>query len=699
MGYIIAKFQEKIFFSRKEGEVVKNDFCFSFYKISDSVNKQDFSNNVESVYPKVYIQGLEQLFDDDGSIGYEMENFANALNASNEDWSVSYVDTETYGKCIVITCSANKLDDTFTVNFQVPYRYEFSSKFDDKASIGITIHFDDFNTLCPDLSQNITQQYIITALELPYVDDFAVIDSQKKRVKTVPKGECVEITWKKKAENKTSVSLCNENGELITNVFAHKVQVNEDRKFTLNLEKDGQTISLPVPINQISPVEVVVYNQDGERWWHNGDSDTNKIARITWSGKNIEKCDVSLCDKNGVVVAKESPYIYRFDKYGSNLFTLKIERDDCVITKVIPVGYRGWVMDDEFKNKKNNIYDLYYNYFCNRAEKIFNLYKEKKDVVDLTKNLVNYFTKDYFSFLLNEKEYPLHDEKGSNLFFFTNCYPLKNKKVGFLFYIHPKIWFFDSVFLKNEMCNLWNVAKSYDNHPTWNDIKCYKTSSISRLNLLCVCYTFNDHISIREYDIRNAQWRVEYVIEKEKFDKYANKDKDGEFLFCQGGPGNISIYAVYQHAIYYFENIPSNGDIKEPRLKFTLPEEVNEANIVSISYNEDCCEKLAILCDNNYVYLRFEDNFFNPRNISIYLEHVKNSKDILLYDEFTVIVDGHVIEFDSKGKISHQEETMFSPKQTIENPENMFFGINNDKKNINALTWDQKGKNLWKYKR
>ncbi len=690
MGYIIAKFQEKIFFSRKEGEVVKNDFCFSFYKISDSVNKQDFSNNVESVYPKVYIQGLEQLFDDDGSIGYEMENFANALNASNEDWSVSYVDTKTYGKCIVITCSANKLDDTFTVNFQVPYRYEFSSKFDDKASIGITIHFDDFNTLCPDLSQNITQQYIITAIELPYVDDFAVIDSQKKRVKTVPKGECVEITWMKKAENKTSVSLCNEKGELVTNVFAHKVQVNEDRKFTLNLEKDGQTISLPLPINQISPIEVVVYNQDGERWWHNGISDTNKIARITWSGENIEKCDVSLCDKNGVVVAKESPYIYRYDKYGNNLFTLKIERDDYVVTKIIQVNDQKWVMDWDYRSCKQE-------WITNLTYHSIDEFKKSNNVINLTKSLIEGFTCIYPTFIGTKEYHPLPDEKGSNLFFYTTY-----GQGGFLIYIHPDIWFFNSIYNNNyDKANInysWKNLSSYDTSLDWKDIKCYKTSAFSNDRFL-ICHTLNDRIVIRLYNTSDKTWGHEITIEKDNFDKYADKDKDGEFLFCQ--IVNLSangLYAVYQHAIYYYRfDYYGYESLGEPPLKWTMPEEAKEANIVSISNSSDY-ELLAILCDNNYVYKRWEDKA-PLDNGSIYLEHIKNPKDVLIYDENTVIVDGYVIEINDKGNIRNLGDNIFSPKQTIENPENMFFGINNDKKNINALTWDQKGKNLWKYNR
>ena len=345
MGNIIAKFQEKIFFSRKEGEVVKNDFCFSFYKISDSVNKQDFSNNIESVYPKVYIQGLEQLFDDDGSIGYEMENFANALNASNEDWSVSYVDTETYGKCIVITCSANKLDDTFTVNFQVPYKYEFSSKFKDKKAISIITHFDDFNTLCPDIPQNITQQYFITAIELPYIDDFAVIDSKGNRVRTVPKGELVEITWSVGNTNNTSASLCDERGNIVANAPSYKVQINEDRWFTLNLEKDGRIVSQILPVNQISAVEIAVFNSYGKRVSSIYKGDT---ARIELFEKDEKNCILTLymCE-NEIDTKMTPPYKVKIDK--DTKFKLEQKKDDCVAIQEFTIYSTQW--------KKTSIYN------------------------------------------------------------------------------------------------------------------------------------------------------------------------------------------------------------------------------------------------------------------------------------------------------------------------------------------------------
>lgn len=689
MGIATAKFSDGIYFTNQKGRREKNDFYINFFvsgKLKDNTIKKD-------KFVHAYILGLERLFKNDDSLGTTMENFAKAFNKNgNDGCEVAYESNTPYGNALVVSFASDIIKENMSVTIQLSEKYEFTAEFKDKDAIRIVVHFDDFNVFFDDLPQNIPQEHVIIANELAYVDDFAAIDSKRNRVKTVLKGEWVEISWSVGNVEKVSASLSDENGVVVANEPSYKEQINEDRKFTLNLEKDGHIVTQILSVNQISPVEVVVYNEDGERWWYNGDPSTNNIERITWSGKNIEKCDVSLYDENGVVVAKESPYIYRVNQYKSSgkLFTLKIERDDCVITKKIPVGEQKWVMD-------TNYFKLKHEWFKHLTINFFDEFNKSKNVIDLKNSLIDgfkltdRFTRIYPTFW---GYHPLPDEKGSNLFFYTTY-----GQGGFLIYIHPDIWFFDTFFGENKINYLWKKLSSYDKAPKWNDIKCYKTSACSNDKFL-ICITLKDRIAIRRYKTYNNPWDHEITIEKKIFDKYADKDKDGEFLFCQTSSSSNGLYAVYQHAIYWYSfNYDGYESLHEPSLKWTMPEDAKEANIVSISNCGDC-GRLAILCDNNYVYKRWEDKApHSLDNGSIYLEHIKNPKDIILYDSNTIIVDGYVIKFDENGSISNQDDAFFSPKQTIEYPENMFFGIYSDqnKKTTKALTWDQKGKNFWSY--
>lgn len=336
MGQVIAKFPESIFFSNKKGEKTKNDFFFSIYK-NHEPDKKKINDTKEKKYPQIYILGLEQLFKNDESIGITMDHFAKSFHSNGDDnWSVTYGDSP-YGNCLTVTCVADKLNDSFNVSFQLSCLYEFSAKFKDKEAIGLTVYFDDFDVLCPDLEKNIVQNYIVTANELAYVDDTAII-CNGARVKTVPHGEKAYITWSGGNVEKCNFSLYNENGDLVANTPSYEVTINEDRKFLLKLEKDGHIIFQRMPVNERGYVnEFAILDSKGNivDFVHKGET-----VKVIWSGGNLSKCEASLCDESGNVVAKESPYEVTINE--DKKFTLILKKDGEETTQTLSIFCTLW---------------------------------------------------------------------------------------------------------------------------------------------------------------------------------------------------------------------------------------------------------------------------------------------------------------------------------------------------------------------
>ena len=599
---------------------------------------------------------------------------------------------------LTFSCNENPLfTPNYTVGFELSTKCTFRKSLINNEPIILEVLFKNFDSIFDGLDNEINASYTIHAKEVPYVENVAVLNSEGKEVKTVLKGEYVTITWTVDNDNKTSVFLCDESGNTVTTVPPYKVQINEDRRFTLKLEKDGRTVFLPVPVNQISPVEIAVLDENGNRWGYDGNPKTNNIATITWSGDNIEKCVVSLCDQNGVVVATKSPSRFEYT-YDEKIYTLKIERDDCIITESIPICfYTRWKMDDEFSSYTKGPINLYK--FSGWRKDYFIEYKKNNNIGELIEKISEKLLNQHFKYLNQKEILPTPDNKGTNLFFYGEYACERESYPGFFIYIHPNIWFFNTSKAFKEYLHClysWWRIKHYNNYPHWNDFKCYKTSNTINRSALRICYTFDDRITIRDFNYGIPQWGDEITIEKNNFDKFADKHKDGEFLFCQGANNCYNmIYAVYQHAVYvrnFFYG--TKNPLSEDYHKITLPKEAKGANIISISNYDE--KYLAILCDNNYVYVLEPDDIATSFK-SLHLDYLKTPKDILFLKENTIIVDGHVIEFNGHGCIKNIIESSFSPKQTIDVPENMFFGIYRDEY-IKALTWDHKKRTFWQYK-
>lgn len=699
MSTIQASFPENIFFSSQENYKELSDFFFSVHINCDKLKTETPEN-----LPIIQIKGIKKFFYTNAikkhtqSISMRfcdtLDNFIADFMPIGEDnnWSrppdyIASSDTLTF------SCNENPLfTPNYTVGFELSTKCTFRKSLINNEPIILEVLFKNFDSIFDGLDNEINASYTIYAKEVPYVENVAVLNSEGKEVKTVLKGEYVTITWTVDNDNKTSVFLCDEIGNTVTTVPPYKVQINEDRRFTLKLEKDGRTVSLPVPVNQISPVEIAVLNENGNRWRYDGDR--NDIAIITWSGDNIEKCTVSLCDKKGVVVATKSPYRLE-DAPHRKIYTLKIERDDCIITESIPICNCGWEIDSAFRAYTEDPTNFYP--FSKWTKDYFIEYKKNNNIEDLIKKIFAKLLNQHFKHLNQKEILPIPDNKGTNLFFYGDYAYERESYPGFFIYIHPNIWFYSTLKEYLHYKYSWRPIKHYDNHPNWNDFKCYKTSkTFNRRAALRICYTFDDRITIRDFYYNIPQWGDEITIEKNNFDKFADKHKDGEFLFCQGVNNRYNmIYAVYQHAVYLYELNYSTKNLGKNYHKFTLPKEAKGANIISIS-NDNVKDDLAILCDNNYVYVLEPDEIATSFK-SLHLDYIKTPKDILFLEKNTIIVDGHVIEFNDNGCIKNIIESSFSPKQTIDVPENMFFGIDN-RGSIKALTWDHKKRTFWQYK-
>ena len=239
MGIATAKFSEGFYFSINKECREKNDFYFNIF-VNGNPQKRD---DKEQKHPHIYILGLERLFKKDETFGMTMDHFAKAFNSKGDDnWNISYGDSP-YGKCIIIDCLADNIKDNLSVAFQLSYRYEFTADFQDKEPFGITIHFDDFDSLYSDIDNRIEQNSIITAYEKPYIEEFEVLNFKGDKVNAIPDGEFGEISWSFGNVEKIFASLCDETGIEVANTPPYRVKIDKDRMFKLFVEKNGCTIS------------------------------------------------------------------------------------------------------------------------------------------------------------------------------------------------------------------------------------------------------------------------------------------------------------------------------------------------------------------------------------------------------------------------------------------------------------------------
>ena len=236
---------------------------------------------------KVYIKGLERLFDDDSSSGSMMDIFAKSFHTNgNDEWSVSYGHFgQSDEKCLEIVCNASELEENFSVDFLLSREFEFNAKFKDEESIVLTVIFENFDIFFPDIENSVTANYFVIAKEMPYIEEFIALDPDGNKVYEVYKGKTVEITWSVGNIEKVSTSLCDENGEVLSNVAPYSVTIDRDRRYTLKAEKNGQVITKTLNIglkifNFPSDVEFFAVDKKGRR---TNAVFKNDYVKIKWS--------------------------------------------------------------------------------------------------------------------------------------------------------------------------------------------------------------------------------------------------------------------------------------------------------------------------------------------------------------------------------------------------------------------------------
>ena len=674
MSIIQASFPENIFFSSQENHTELCDFVFSIHINAKLKEKKDKDQSEENL-PIVYIGGLSKLFPkveenpENKKSDSSLKNFIRDLRVIGNDnnWSIKYNDK--YDLLKLKCKTEHSFTDKYTVGFELPQECEFSKELENNEPIPLDVTFINFDSIFDGLANETVASYTIYAKEVPYVEEFyACLGSEGKKVKTVPKGEWVKITWSVRNAPKASAFLCDESGTVICNkeekpvMSPYNVQINEDRRFKLFVEKDGHRASQILTVNQISPIEVAVFNSHGEQTEIFNIED---MATIKWSGENIEKCTVSLCDEDGTVVAKQSPHQLRTKE--TQKFNLKLEREDCVVSKEFWIYRTEW----RIRKREQNIPSID---FCDVGTKGDNRF---------------------------------WSSRWGNIFL---CYVDKlDGTIPYILEYNPDKYGIQ--LSKYSVCNF---------PPDVDKVKCYRTCYLCNIEteseIFGICYTLHDRIEIRDYIISSKGWRWESERwRRESIDLrelIVDTHLDGDFLFCQECDffGNLRLIAVYQHVVRIFP--------RDLQLRRHYHSEIivlkNNANIISIDFCIDSHGDMlaAILCDNNYVYLyhvdydlRYDrggsclrssynlDEINNPQRVYLFTSNKFNNFDFIV-----IIVDGHFI-FNNKFHLKKFHEELFSPKDTIIDKQNgfMYIGIKKRDERLHAIVRDNNMDTVWEF--
>ena len=569
MGIATAKFSDGIYFTNQKGRREKNDFYINFFvsgKLKDSTIKRDKCAHA-------YILGLERLFKNDASLGRTMENFAKAFNKNgNDGCEVSYIQSSPYGNALIVSFAGDIIKEMMSVTIQLSEKYEFTAEFQDKESIGITVHFDDFDQFYFDMNQTIEQGAIITAYETPYIEKLAInfdwenfknvemIEYEESHKNVVPNGEIGEISWDLGNVEKAEAYLCDEDGILLTNIPPYEIEIDRNRKFKLNVEKNGKTVSQLLEVKDAPYIEdfhVKCQNKD----LLNNIIEYNEEAKITCNIRCTEDFISYLYFDKSIepFIGKTKDYILPIRK--DTKFTLKVEKEDVVVYQDLTIYRTLW--SEYFSYSYSSI--IPFKPVENGCNKLFysNQFSKKKDGVKVGTTEVNFI------------------------------------------YIHPWIYTFRDL--------LDNLEKDFfeknENAPTeFINYSCFYDKDKNK-EALTICYTCSDKIIITSYDISSGNWSTDITIQG---DAKSDLELFGTITSCHYAhiPNTTKkiLFVIYDSFIRIYKiNQKDNQEayLEVGAVTVSLP----STKIVSIdtSLDRDCQNLyLAVLCkdeqDQNHVY-------------------------------------------------------------------------------------------------
>lgn len=339
MGEISAEITNTIYFSTTKP--IENDFGFSINYKKDKSQKsiQVAEPNTQLI---IYILGLEQLFKHKD----EMIEFAKALNIhKDEGWAVSFSDDEE----LVVSCSAQKLENDFSIHFSTLYK--FTKEFKDNDSFLVKAYCD---TPYSDCKKNKLTEYSITAYEMPCIKSVTVLNSKGIETSSIIMWEKANIQWETNVESPTqgSVVLYDENKKELKK---NEVTIDKDRIFTLVVTKHQKVESQDIPIKAvyIDKLEVQDLNGNVTKAVYEGD-----VAKICWSVVNGELARTILVDDRGEV-AISSPYTTIIER--DVFYKLHVEQDGVAIYQVLKVFCTLWEKKPKYLNIPFHLENLSYN--------------------------------------------------------------------------------------------------------------------------------------------------------------------------------------------------------------------------------------------------------------------------------------------------------------------------------------------------
>ena len=645
MDEIDVFFTQKLYYSKKD---IKNDFFITITngKNLDPQPEKEKNKEDNDKKPTISILGLEKLFKKD-SIDKLMDEFTEALGKGVSNWTISYEESQNYQKkCLIIKSNT---DEFFTISFSIN-NYEFtalstSGFIDDPETIGLTVYFDNFDTIYPNLANHIKKVDSIKIFEIPYINQFDVLSNDgKKKITAAVKGSEVIFNWEVgPAEETVEVSLTDEKGTVIKNASAI---IDEDKKFTLSLKKDGYEVSKTIDIKAVYIDELALHDFEDHPAMaiHKGDK-----ARIIWSVKNASSASVHLRDELGTEIT-ESPYIVKIDN--DKTFTLEIE------------------LNGEMESRKLDVHKT--------------LWKKEIGSVNL----------------------PFRpDEKCNNKITFI---PNNNSQDDYYFFRHPKLYHSSNLTSwekiadyptppNNFICYSYYFQKISIDSNTLRGITTYYTSKDTSIE------GFSSHF----YNLDTHQWDYpahflpqncqnnELLFYHTQNQSALNSETNYEILF-----------EIHEHSIYFaliwfrgpdtFEELLTLSDKKIISID-TLIDSNNQMYLAILCDNNDKKHTQSVLVYSLQIQVQANSHAFTCRNI-ITIELDRNDqKKIFLAQANSkyIVLDNYVFDLNYNENLS---ETHFSPIETIPKgePKVMIF-CQKDTSTFSAIVEDGDKATLWTY--